>query len=76
MHLDVQAIGYLVVLCGETEMGVGEGCEVPETKDTGEVTERDKRGEREVGGEGRAGERDGVGRRNTHTWALVPGEGC
>ena len=50
VHLDVQAIGHLVVLCrGETEMGAGEGCGAPETKDTGEVTERDKEGEKERG---------------------------
>ena len=74
VHLDVQAIGHLVVLCrGETEMGAGEGCGAPETKDTGEVTETKRGRKGEVGGgEGRQ-ERWRRKRGDTHTWTWGPG---
>lgn len=74
VHLDVQAIGHLVVLCrGETEMGAGEGCEVPETKDTGEVTERDKEGEKERGRR-RGGQAREMETPTPGAGAQVPGE--
>lgn len=48
-------IGHLVVLCRGRQMGVVKDVEVQRQKTQGKDRERQSRGEREVGGEGRAG---------------------